>query len=129
MVVLKERRITNEIPPSTLLQVWSPFHSPSSFNTSLYPTIERDNHTFSPSCRPLISKIKKANDNGNSMIRSIAVKGIFTVRSKLKDTERKNNGINIFFVSKFIASNKEYIYSVIFSFGVFQLTPHCKNNG
>src|SRR3990172_11276159 len=106
MVVVKERRITNEIPPSTLLQVWSPFHSPSSFNTSLYPTIERDNHTFSPSCRPLISKIKTANDNGKSMLRSIAVKGTFTERSKMEDTERKTDGIIIFFASKFIASNK-----------------------
>ena len=68
--------------------------------------LERDNHTFSPSCKPLISKIKTANDNGNNMLRSIAVKGIFTERSKMKDTKRKNNGINIFFVSKFIASNK-----------------------
>src|SRR3972149_2521235 len=106
MVVVKERRITNEIPPSTLLQVWIPFHSPSSFNTSLYPTIERDNHTFSPSCKPLISKIKTANDNGNAMFLSIVVKGILTEKSTVRDRERKINGTNKLFDNRFTISNK-----------------------
>jgi hypothetical protein len=54
----------------------------------------------------LISIIKRARKAGSTILRSMAVKGIFAVKSRQKDTERKNTGIHIFLVSKFIASNK-----------------------
>ncbi|GJQ22866.1 MAG: hypothetical protein HBSAPP01_06560 [Candidatus Brocadia sapporoensis] len=47
-----------------------------------------------------------ANTMGRDMFRMIAVKGIFMVKSKRKDTKRKKRGTVAFFVHTFKESNK-----------------------
>src|SRR3989304_983509 len=106
IVVVKEKTITNEIPPSTLQKIISPLYKPSSLKTTSYPAIEKDNHIFSPSCKPLTARIKIASVDGMNIFLIITPKGTFTDNSIDNDANRKDTGITMFLAIKFIVSNE-----------------------